>query len=103
MYEFTLFLLLLGLLGYFGGTAFVTILIVWRFLADYSPLIFKRKKRQYLPLNWRNVLTGDIPPTDRAKRARVKGKLSSSCEIHGKCVARVGWYGTVSHPLKMDE
>ncbi len=96
------FIVLVALLGYIGGTAVVACAISWRFLADYASW-FRRRKQPRAPSDWQRLATGDIPLTSQAKVATVKGKLTNSCEIHGKCVPRCGWYGTVSHPLSLDE
>lgn len=104
-------LLILGLSWCFdifpyAWNALVTLLlagcVTWRGFRDYAELIGRRQKK-HGPQDWQRLAAGNIPATSAAKVAAVKGKLTNSCVVHGKCVPRAGAMGLISQPLRMDE
>lgn len=90
----------------YAWNALVTLLlagcVAWRGFRDYAEL-FRRRQQQRGPRDWQRLAAGNIPATSATKVAAVKGKLSNSCVVHGKCVPRAGAMGLISQPLRMDE
>lgn len=80
----------------------LAVCLAWRLVCDYASL-FVRSQSPTAPADWSALHRGELPHAEHEEVSRQKDRLARSCEVHGKFVTRIGQFGTVSQPLKMNE